>query len=110
MKMIKDFRNKIAAHTTYSDPKSWDNLSQELHSLLTLISCSHTGSINTFRLGALQIIAGNTEAPLKPTISISGTHPLLVEHFKKWVMMFETVLHAVRPQLPKTINNIDYEI
>lgn len=110
IKILKDFRNKIAAHTAYSNPRAEDNIAQELHSLLALISTSYHGSINTFRLGASTMIVGAMEAKFQPEVSINEVHPLLIEHFKQWLSMFEKILTHPRSQLPKIINNVSYEI
>jgi len=109
IKEIKLFRDKVAAHTAFADPKPEDNISQELTSLVSLISTSHDGTSNTFRLGALALVVGEERPRHQPEVSINEAHPRTMEHFREWIRMFEEVSAPVRMQLPRVVGDIKYE-
>lgn len=106
---IKRFRNKVAAHTAFADPRPDDNPAQELTSLLSLVSTAHDGPSNTLRLGAVAIHVGGDAPQHKPEASINEMHPIVMEHFRQWIIMFEEVSTPVRAQLPKTVGDNRYE-
>ncbi len=106
---IKKFRNKVAAHTTYSKPGSEDNLAQELKSLLDLVSTSYDANEpDSFRLGAMSIIVGGIEAKHKPQVAIREMHPLIMAHVQEWLTMFKEACDKLHPQLPKTVDGTVY--
>lgn len=105
---IKRFRDKVAAHTAFADPKPKDNVAQELTSLLSLVSTAHDGTSNTFRLGALSVVVGGVKPKYEPQASINEMHPLLLKHLAEWICMFEEVSAPVRIQLPKTVGDTTY--
>ncbi len=104
---IKRFRDKVATHTVFADPRK-DNVAQELNSLLSLVSTTHDGPSNTLRLGAVAKLVGGVSALYRPEVSINEMRPLMTEHLNQWIAIFEEVLAPVRAQLPKTLENITY--
>lgn len=108
---IKLFRDKVAAHTVFSAPKDGDNIAQELKSLIDLISTSHDGTnTNTFGLGAMSLMVGGEKPKHEPQAIINKMHPLISQHLKQWILMFEEASNIIRPQLPKTIGDIKYTL
>lgn len=106
---IKRFRDKVAAHTAFADPRPEDNTAQELTSLVSLISTAHDGTSNTFRLGALALVVGGERPRHQPEVSINEMHPRMLDHFREWILMFEEVSAPVRAQLPMTVGGTKYE-
>lgn len=106
---VKRFRDKVAAHTAFANPQQGDNAAQELTSLLSLVSTAHDGPSNTLRLGAVAMLVGGEGPRHRPEVSISTMHPMAIEHFKQWILMFEEVSAPVRAQLPITVGDTTYE-
>jgi hypothetical protein len=105
---IKRFRNKIAAHTVFAQPKPDDNIAQELTSLISLITTTFEDTSTTFRLGEIMPTVNGLRPKYTPQASINEMHPKVLDHFKEWICMYEEACLLVRSKLPKIVDNTTY--
>ncbi len=102
---IRKFRNKVAAHTVYEQPRSDDNTSDEYASLSVLSSYGGWQARDplSFHLGGLLPIVGDTHPKReKFQIGLYSVHQKMVPHFEAWVEMFNSMLDIVDQSLPIT--------
>jgi hypothetical protein len=108
-KPIRNFRNKVAAHTVYEDPRKEDNPSDELASLSALTSVGwNNRDAESFNLGSvIRVVNGHTPKHENFQFSIKNSHKTMVLHLKKWNQMFLSLIDEAEKKLP--INNQPYK-
>ncbi|MEX1014260.1 MAG: hypothetical protein WDZ80_03820 [Candidatus Paceibacterota bacterium] len=106
---IYDFRNMVAAHTVYADPRYQDDdIAGELTSLSVLTASGINGDdLTTFAIGVMQVLAnGDHPARTIPRMNIKDLHSRMIAHFEEWVNMFVQKLQEADRHLP--IQNTDF--
>lgn len=102
IKVIKKFRNKVAAHTVYSKPEAEnDNISDELASISALTSWGFSNNdIFTFSIGGMVEVHPDVKPKHNYSMGLSYWQPKLEEHFQEWEKMFLNLLDQAEKSLP----------
>lgn len=110
LKDLKLFRDKVAAHTAFSDPRRDDNSAQQLKSLTDLLSVSFdkTHSADSFGMGYINMIVGGQKANHETKIILRDIHPKILNHLNEWTKMFSDLFTPIYPSLPLKVGNKEY--
>jgi len=97
------YRNKLAAHTAYADPRRDDSASQMLNSVFHAQAQGSFsgGDLSTFHIGGTQIMLGSDPDTLfRQQYGLKEQHPLMSQHFTLWEDMILAPLMAYEARCP----------
>ena len=105
IKVERDYRNKISAHTSYAKPNG-DSLNQQSASLAPFWGrFNPTDNLYLISIGLGTVSAHQTKTP---HYSLGERHDKVVEHFGKWEKEFEKNLVEIGEKCPHTYGDKDY--
>lgn len=105
LKVIRDYRNKLTAHTAYGKPFKKDkkeNISTRITSLLYVQSGGFCGNDPlSFHFGGSQIVVGNKDPHyFRERFGMRTHHKAVMKHFLEWEDLFREMLQHFQKQCP----------
>lgn len=108
MEQALKFRNKVAAHTAYADPKEEDNISDQLSSLGIFSSFNFIGNNPLgFHLGSISHESNGIKPNHDLKIGLHSLHAKMIKHFQEWGEMFIELLNKSDAFLPISNKSIE---